>query len=264
MKISLWEQDKIPFYNPDWGDAPTLTPMTVKGAKSCVIIAPGGAYVGRCHDREGEPIAEYFNQNGISAFVLDYRVAPYDYHAIREDVLRAVRVVRREADTYGYPKDKIAMLGFSAGGHLASIALTQFDYGREDGDETDKISSRPDLGILCYPVLTLGEYTHADSRRNLLGRDWENEALAERFSAEKAVREDTPPCFLFHTAEDSCVPVQNTLLFANALMAKKIPVEMHIFPYGWHGLGKGVDAYTKHAGQWIDLAVSYIHDYLEK
>lgn len=263
MKIDLWERD-IPYYNEAWGDAPCLTPFPCKGAKSCVIIAPGGGYENRCHDREGEPIAEYFNQNGISAFVLDYRVAPYDYHAIREDVLRAVRVVRREAKTYGYDENKIAVSGFSAGGHLASMAVTQFDYGRDNGDETDRISSRPDLGILCYPVLTMGAFTHEGSRRNLLGDHWQDEALAEKFSAERNVREDTPPCFLFHTAEDSLVPVENTLQFANQLMAKKIPVEMHIFPYGYHGMGKGLDEYTRHAGGWIDLAVKYIHDYLEK
>lgn len=262
MEIRLWEKD-IPHYNEAWGDPPHLIPYIVNNAKSCVIVAPGGGYEHRCHDREGEDIAKMLNQNGISAFVLNYRIAPYSYPAILEDVLRAVRVARRESAAFGYSADKIAIMGFSAGGHLASMAATHFDYGRENGDATDRLSSRPDLAILCYPVITMGAYTHEGSRRNLLGKEWENEALRERFSSEKAVRDDTPPCFLFHTAEDTVVPVQNALMMASALCAKKIPNELHIFPYGDHGIGLGRNAYESHATQWAPLVVRYIHDYLD-
>lgn len=261
MKIRLWEKE-IPYYNEAWGDEPFLTPFIAEGAKTCVIIAPGGGYEGRCQDREGEHVAEMYNQNGISAFVLNYRVSPYSNPAMLEDVLRAVRVARREAKNFGYDEDKIAMLGFSAGGHLASMALTHFDYGRTAGDETDKISSRPDAGILCYPVITLGPLTHIGSRQHLLGEHWQEEAEADRFSSEKNVRDDTPPCFLFHTAADTCVPVQNTLMMANALIEKKIPVELHIFPFGGHGMGLGQGPDTLHAAAWAPLSVRYLKTYL--
>lgn len=266
-RIKLWEKD-IPYYNENWGDEPCLFPFmakrTAKGERTnaCVIIAPGGGYENRCFDREGEHVANMFCENGISAFVLNYRVAPYSNPAMLEDVLRAVRVARREAANFGYDPHKIAVMGFSAGGHLASMALTHFDYGKRDGDETDRISSRPDAGILCYPVITLGEKTHAGSRRNLLGEKWQDEEEAARFSSEKAVREDTPPCFLFHTASDSAVPADNSMMMAAALMAKKIPVELHIFPFADHGMGMGQGPEALHAAQWVPLAVRYLKDYL--
>ncbi len=262
MIIKLWENN-IPYYNSEYGEEPFLTPYIVDGAKSCVIVAPGGAYIHKAHGHEGVTIAEEFNKNGISAFVLDYRVAPYSYPAILEDVLRAVRVVRREAKNFGYCEDKIAVLGFSAGGHLASMSVTQFDYGRTDGDETDKISSRPDIGILCYPVITLGKYTHSDTKKFLLGEKINDDELAKKLSSEKAVRDDTPPCFIWHTAEDSAVPCENSLLFASALSNRKIPFELHIFPYGEHGLGLAQNSNNGYAAVWMTLAVRFIKTHLE-
>lgn len=259
---SLWEND-IPYYDDTLGQKPRLTAYPKDGAKACVLICPGGGYEHLCMDKEGEWIANMYNENGIAAFVLEYRLRPYHYPAQLEDVLRAVRYVRSLASIYGYDPDKIAICGFSAGGHLASMAVTHFDEGKDDGDAIDALSSRPDLGILCYPVITMGDYTHEGSKNSLLADQRHNAEMVEFLSSELAVKDTSPPCFIVHTAEDNCVPVQNSMKMASALIAKKIPVELHIFPYGYHGFGYGVDDYTRHAGQWAPLSVRYIKDYLE-
>ena len=262
--IKLWEEN-IPCNTETLTTEPFMTPYMVENAKACVIICPGGGYSFLCLDKEGEWIAEMFNQNGISAYVLNYRIAPaYHNPAMLEDVLRAVRVARREASTYGYDENKIAIMGFSAGGHLASMSLTHFDYGKNTGDETDKISSRPDMGILCYPVITMDDYTHSGSRRNLLGSQWEDQAERDKFSSEKNVKDDTPPCFIFHTAADTGVPPKNALAMANALIEKKIPTELHIFPYPNHGMGMGHTPEAKHASQWVGLMLNFMREYLIK
>ncbi len=260
MLIKLWEK-AIPYNTEALTSIPYLTPYPVEGAKKCVVICPGGGYEHLCRDKEGEWIAEMLNQNDIFAFVLEYRLKPYHNPAMLEDVTRAVRVARREAATYGYDSDKIAVMGFSAGGHLASMALTHFDYGKE-GDETDRLSSRPDMGILCYPVITMDDFTHEGSRYNLLGEMWQDEKARETFSSEKQVRPDTPPTFLFHTAADTCVPVANAIVMAQALMANKIPTELHIFPAPDHGIGMGHTPDAMHAGQWVRLLLNFIETYL--
>lgn len=262
-KILLWEE--TPDYNPDFGqEEPCLIPKIVPGAKICVLVIPGGAYTFRAEDHEGIPIADRLNGNGISAFILRYRYAPYHHPVEQKDVNRAVRKVRSLAGTYGYDRDRIAVLGFSAGGHLAATAVTRFDEGREDGDETDKISCRPDAGILCYPVIDLvGEFAHKDSAAFLIG-DPKGEnypALARELSCQNAVKENTPPCFLWHTAADNCVPVENTLMMAAALSAKKIPFEVHIFPEGDHGLGLATET-LPYVSIWMDLAVRFLRLYL--
>lgn len=261
--IKLWEE-KIPCNTETLISEPFMTPYIVEGAKACVIICPGGGYSFLCLDKEGEWIAEMFNKNGISAFVLNYRIAPYHNPAMLEDVLRAVRVARREAKTYGYDENKIAVMGFSAGGHLASMALTKFDYGKDTGDETDQISSRPDMGILCYPVITMDDYGHAGSRRNLLGDKYNDQEMRDAFSSEKNVRDDTPPCFIFHTAADKGVPPKNAISMANALIEKDIITELHIFPFPGHGMGMGHTPDAIHAGQWVGLLLNFIREYLLK
>ena len=262
--IKLWEEN-VPYNTAELCTEPFMTPYMVEGAKACVIICPGGAYCFLCLDKEGEWIAQMFNKNGISAFILNYRIAPkYHNPAILEDVLRAVRVARREAKTYGYDENKIAVMGFSAGGHLASMALTKFDYGKDTGDETDKISSRPDMGILCYPVITMDDYTHSGSRKNLLGDTWEDQAMRDEFSSEKNVRDDTPPCFIFHTAADKGVLPKNAMAMANALIEKNIITELHIFPFPGHGMGMGHTPDAMHASQWVGLLLNFIREYLLK
>ncbi len=250
----LWENG-TPYYNPEFGqEEPTLTPY-LKGDKKrgCVIVCPGGGYSGRA-PHEGEPISRMINEAGIHSFVLNYRVAPYKYPAILEDVMRAVRYVRYHAGEFNIDPNKIGVLGFSAGGHLTTMAIEQFDYGK-DGDLIDAVSSRPDAGILCYPVVSLLRYGHGGSCTNLLG-DKPDEALVKKLSGELSVREDMPPVFMWHTMEDAGVHVRNCLDLCAALKEKNIPAELHIFPYGVHGLGLAQS--NKNAAQWADLVKNWL------
>lgn len=253
--IKLWE--KTPDFDPEKGlEEPCLLDRAVEGADKCVIVIPGGGYFFRAEDHEGEPIAAALNAAGISAFILRYRHNPYRHPIPQNDVNRAVRLVRSMAKKYGYAADKIAVLGFSAGGHLAATAACFFDYGRDDGDEIDKISSRPDLAVLCYPVITIGsEFTHWGTTNCLLGEEYDK-SLAEKMSCEKSVRDDTPHCFIWTTAGDRGVPPENSLMMAAALSAKKIPFELHVFPYGDHGLGLATG--DPHVAVWMDLCIKYI------
>ena len=262
--IYLWEKD-IPLWNGEIGqEPPALEERIVEGAKACIIVIPGGGYEWIAYDHEGDAIANALNENGISAYILRYRIRPYHHPAMQYDVNRAVRVARSLAGKYGYDADKIGVLGFSAGGHLAATAVTHFDYGKDDGDLIDRISCRPDLGVLCYAVIQIfDKYTHEGSSVNLLGATYEkvDRALADSMSAEKAVRDDTPPCFIWHTFEDNCVPCENSILFAKALADKKVPFELHVFPEGPHGLGLAPE--FPHSAQWFPLLVKFIGNRLK-
>lgn len=257
--IALWENN-VPYFKPEYNqEVPALFPYPVENSKACVIVIPGGAYQHIAGDHEGMSIVRNLNENGISAFLLRYRTAPYCHPVMQCDINRAVRVCRSLAGKYGYDEDKIAVMGFSAGGHLASIGVTHFDYGIEGSDEIDKISCRPDMGILCYAVINIGgRFTHGGTTHNILGGKDDKE-LAEYLSSEKAVKSDTPPCFIWHTAADDAVPCENSLMFAAALSEKKIPFELHIFPEGRHGLGYD---YAKnecpHTAEWLPLMMKYI------
>ena len=251
--IRLWPEGQVPYFKKEYGqDEPTLTPYLLNDGKKsgAVIVCPGGAYRVRA-DYEGGPVAEEINKYGVNAFVLNYRLFPYKYPAITEDVLRAVRYVRYHADELGVDPDRIAVLGFSAGGHLANSSMCVFDYGREEGDEIDRVSSRPDGVILCYGVISLQKYTHQGSRQVLIG-GLENEAeLAVKMSGELAVKEDTPHCFIWHTQDDQAVPVQNSLDLYAALTEKKIPSALYVFPHGQHGLGLAKD--RNDVSKWSEL-----------
>ena len=265
-KYYLWEND-VPYFNEEFEqEKPNLTPFIVDGGtdengnkkkNGCVIVCPGGAYHIRA-DHEGDPICEFFNQYGISGFTLAYRLYPYDLNAIMGDVKRAVRWVRYHADEFGIDPEKIAVLGFSAGGNLATLGATQYDYGT-DGDEIDRVSSRPNAGLLCYAVSSLtDELTHEGSREVLL-RHFDEETkkeLAVKLSGEHSVKEDTPPIFMWHTAGDGCVKVENPLTMAAALSAKKIPFELHVFPDGDHGLGLAGD--VPGTREWAPLAADWL------
>lgn len=257
MEYKLWENG-TPYFDETFGQQePTLTPYLLENGKvnSVVIVLPGGGYGGRAA-HEGEPIAKMLNAGGVSSFVLNYRVAPYRHPVMLGDALRAIRYVRFHADKFSIDPQKIGILGFSAGGHLTTTAIEHFDKGLSEGDEIDKVSSRPDAGVLCYAVISLGEYTHLGSKYNLLGNP-PDEALAEKLSGEKSVPDDCPPVFLWHTAEDQAVPVQNSLQMAMALKAKNIPFELHVFPYGHHGLGLAEGNET--VKQWSPLLVNWLH-----
>ena len=235
---------------------PDAAPRTYfKENRPAIIVLPGGGYE-MTYPGEGEPIALEYLARGFCAFVLDYSVYPARFPQALLEALHAIRFVRENAKEYGIDPVKIAICGFSAGGHLAITAAEKFDYGKSDGDEIDKQNSRPDAAVFCYPVCTLlGEYTHKGSVKNLLGTD-EPTDLAYKLSGELNARDDMPPCFIWHTFGDTCVPVQNSLMLADALRKKNIPVEMHLFPDGPHGLGLAEK--IPHTAQWAPLLCNWL------
>ncbi|PTY02088.1 esterase [Opitutaceae bacterium EW11] len=214
-----------------------------------VIVCPGGAYAGLAYDWEGTDMAGWLNSRGIAAIVLRYRM-PVDGDVAHQkwlcpllDAQRAIRFTRAHAAEWAIDPAKVGIMGFSAGGHLASTAGTHFDAGDATAaDPIDRLSSRPDFLILIYPVITMRDYTHAGSRENLLGKT-PDDTLLRRYSNELQVTAETPPTFLLHAEDDDAVPVQNSLLFYDALIAHKVPAELHMYPRGGHGfslaLGKG-------------------------
>ncbi len=224
-------------------DRPTLTVFRADPAKAtgaAFVVCPGGGYGGLAA-HEGKDYALWLNELGISAFVLKYRLGSHGYRhpVMLNDAARAVRLVRSRAAEWQVDPKRIGIIGSSAGGHLVSTLLTHFDAGDPvAADPVDRVSSRPDLGILCYPVITLGEKTHQGSKRNLLGENPEP-ALVRFLSNETQVKNDTPPTFLFHTVEDKAVPVENSLMFAAALTANGVPYSLHVYPKGPHGIGLG-------------------------
>jgi len=188
-------------------------------------------------DHEGKPVALWLNSIGISAFVLDYRVAPYRHPAPLWDAQRAIRYVRSHAGEWNIDRIRVGILGFSAGGHLASAAGTHYDKGNHVAeDKVDQESSRPDLMVLCYPVISFIKFAHQGSASNLLGAD-ASEDIRRLLSSELQVTADTPPAFLWHTSDDAGVPVENSLQFASAMSSHHVPVELHAFQSGRHGLG---------------------------
>ncbi|HNY77564.1 MAG: alpha/beta hydrolase [Sedimentisphaerales bacterium] len=229
------------------GDIPKLTiylPDKDKATGAAIVICPGGGYGHLAMDHEGHQIAQWLNSFGVAGFILQYRHrnsgAGYGHPAPLQDVQRAIRTVRSGADRWSVKPDRIGVLGFSAGGHLASTAVTHFDDKVYDPrDEIDQAGARPDFGVLIYPVISFVEpFTHVGSRQNLLGADAGKE-LMEKFSNERQVTAQTPPCFLIHTWEDTGVPAENSVYFCLAMRKAKVPVEMHLFAKGPHGFGLG-------------------------
>lgn len=205
---------------------------------SAVIICPGGGYGLLATGHEGQLVAKWFNEQGVVAFVLRYRHAPeYHYPAPVLDVQRAIRYVRFHAKEYGINPTMIGIMGFSAGGHLASTAATHFDAGDPVAtDPIDRVSCRPDFTILCYPVISFVEpYSNWGSRLNFFGTNNPPEELAIQFSNERQVKTNTPPTFLFHTDADTDVPAENSIAFYLALRKASVPAELHIYRTGRHG-----------------------------
>jgi len=222
-------------------DIPTLTAFVVPAARStgtAVVVAPGGGYLHLAMEKEGTDVARWLNSLGVSAFVLKYRLGPKYRHPIElGDAQRAIRKVRARADEYHIKPDRVGIMGFSAGGHLASTAGTHYDAGNASAaDPIDRMSSRPDFLVLCYPVISFGQYAHRGSERALLG-DNPDPKLVELLSNELQVNAQTPPTFLFHTSDDGTVPVENSILFYSALKKAGVPAEMHIYEHGPHGVG---------------------------
>ena len=210
---------------------------------TAAIVAPGGSYRALSMNKEGRLPANYLNSLGIAAFVLKYRLGPKYHHPIElGDIQRAIRTLRSRAAEWHIDPARIGVMGFSAGGHLASTASTHFDPGNPAAsDPIDRASSRPDFAILGYPVITLTEsWTHQGSKTNLLG-DNADPALARSLSTETQVTANTPPTFLFHTNADTTVPVENSVHYFLALRKAGVPAEMHIFKDGAHGAGLAME-----------------------
>lgn len=230
-------------------DKPTLTAYRPeKPNGTAVVVCPGGGYGFLAMDHEGKQVAEFLAKRGVTAFVLKYRIVTKDrpgplLDAPLLDAQRAIRTVRANAKDYGIDPAKVGVWGFSAGGHLASTATTHFDTGSadRDADAIDRQSCRPDFAVLAYPVISMDPaVTHGGSRRNLLG-DKPDAQLVERFCNEKHVTRDTPPVFLFHTSADTVVVPEHATRFYLACKAAKVPVELHIYEKGKHGVGLGTD-----------------------
>jgi len=224
-------------------DIPTITPYlpapgTATGA--ALLICPGGGYA-HLSPHEGDGYARFFAAHGVTSFVLAYRLGSdgYRYPAIFLDAARGLRYVRAHAADWSVDPARIGIVGSSAGGHLASTLMTHFDAGKPaDPDPIERQSDRPDLGILCYPVISMGPDAHAGSKANLLGPT-PSPDLVTLLSNELQVTADTPPAFLFSTWEDKTVKVENTLSFAAALRAHGVRFDLHIYEHGAHGMGLG-------------------------
>jgi len=222
-------------------DKPTLTiclPEKEAANGTAIVICPGGGYGFVSMDREGQQIADWLNSIGVAAFIVNYRHngLGYSYPAPLQDAQRALRIVRSRAQELNINPKRIGLMGFSAGGHLASSIGTHFQNNYyEAKDDIDKVSCRPDFMILLYPVITFDDsFTHSGSKRNLLGPNPEQE-LVENLSNEKQVTADTPPTFIVHSSEDRTVPVENSIYFYLALRKAGVPAEMHIYLKGTHG-----------------------------
>jgi acetyl esterase/lipase len=240
---------------------PTLTlyfPEKGKSNGAAIIIFPGGGYGGLSMVNEGSSIAEAFNKMGVTAFVVKYRLPSDDIMVDKtigplQDAQQAVLTVRKNAVKWGIKPDKIGIIGFSAGGHLASTAGTHFD--KVLVEDKENISVRPDFMVLLYPVISFGPMAHVGSRENLIGKT-PAQSLIDLYSNEKQVTANTPPTFLVHATDDDAVPVQNTLMFYDALLSAKVKAEMHIFQAGGHGFGlnnpKSKDKWIDWCQNWLD------------
>ena len=254
----LWENGAPGALGQEDKDRPTLTLYHAAEANAtgaAMVICPGGGYAGLAQ-HEGKDYAEWLAKNGVTCFVLKYRLGSggYKHPRMLEDAARAVRLVRARASEWRVDTNRVGIMGSSAGGHLASTLLTHFDAGKSGADDPVKRqSSRPSLGILCYPVITMGEKTHQGSKRNLLG-DKPAGDLVKLLSNELQVTRETPPTFLWHTAEDTAVVPENSMLFAMALQAHNVPYELHIYEKGRHGIGlANGHPWTEQCLRWLKL-----------
>ncbi|MEP7075030.1 MAG: alpha/beta hydrolase [Acidobacteriota bacterium] len=241
VPIKLWENGAPNAVGNTPEDIPMLTPFPAPkelATGAAIVICPGGGYQHLADVKEGSDVAKWLNSLGISAFVLKYRLG-MRYHQPNQllDAARALRIVRSRAKEWNIDAARIGILGFSAGGHLASTLGTHFDAGKPDAaDAIDHVSSRPDLMVLVYPVITMGEFTHGGSKLNLLDKD-PSPDLVKLYSNELQITKDAPPTFLIHTMSDPVVSVENSTMFAAALRKAGVPFEMHIYEQGPHGFG---------------------------
>jgi acetyl esterase/lipase len=280
--VPLWAAGKIPNYKKTaeterWDTGQTIHVYTVQSPDiavflppkriatgQAVIICPGGGYGTLSYDWEGTAIAKLLNSKGIAGMVLKYRL-PNSKSNIEPDksplldAKRAIRLVRYYAGKWNIKTDKVGIMGFSAGGHLASTLGTHFDPGDANAaDSVDRISSRPDFMILLYPVITMSKpYMHAGSRNNLIGQNPDPE-MAKYYSNDLQVTKQTPPTFLVHATDDTSVPVENSLSFYQALKDNNVSAEMHIYPKGGHGFGLALD--KGYLQTWTDRCIDWLRE----
>lgn len=251
----------------EWGGVshvsiPTLTPyFPEKGIANgaAVLVIPGGGYYGVAMGHEGDAIAKAFNKIGVAAFVLKYRL-PSDSIMVDktigplQDAQTALVIIRKNAVAWNIDPNRVGVIGFSAGGHLASTLGTHFD--KPAIENKDNISLRPDFMMLIYPVISFGPLAHVGSRENLIGKN-PSQQLIDLYSNEKQVTANTPPTFLVHATDDNVVPVQNSVMFYDALLANKVKAEMHIYQAGGHGFGLN-NKTTKE--QWFDSLTDWLDE----
>lgn len=257
--IKLWENGSVPYFNDACDTAPYLDEYLVDDTvRPCVIVFPGGGYA-HLSPHEGETTAQFFRAKGFHAFVLQYRLAPLHRHpAMLADALRAIRLVRHRAKEFFVDPEKIAICGFSAGGHLAGTAATLYDHPFEKLDAIDEESARPDAAILCYAVMSFVSHVNTGTYNNLLsGYEGEElETLRHYLSVEEHITENTPPMFLWHASSDPAVPPENSLNVALQLQKHHIPYALHVFPSGGHGRGLAWD--IPYTNTWSDLCCDWL------
>jgi acetyl esterase/lipase len=256
--IPIWGENATPEHSSnDFTPTLDLYPVDTDTPVGAVLIFPGGGY-GHRAPHEGETIAREFNKKGIHAFVAQYRVSPNRHPAPLNDAIRSIRIVRSKAAELKIKPDKIAVCGFSAGGHLAGSLGVHYESGNPNAQEPlERLDSRPDALILCYAVNSSGEFANQGSFNNLLGENAPEDML-EKMSLEKQVDENTPPTFLWHTAEDSAVPVENSLFFAKSLSKHNIPFELHVYEKGRHGLGLAHE--LPRVATWFSLCCEWLEE----
>ncbi len=243
-KVRLWPEGAPGAKGDTDKDQPFINVWSAakdKANGAAFVVCPGGGYGGLAADHEGVQVAKWFNGLGVSAFVLHYRLGSAGYHFPTQliDVQRAIRHVRANAKQYGIDPNRIGIIGFSAGGHLTSMAATMFDEKPEGmtNDAVDQVSARPDVAAPTYPVISMiQDFGHKGSRKNLLGPN-DNDKLAKHVSTETRVTASTPPTFIFQTDEDTVVPAENAVAFYLACRKNKVPAELHIYRPGPHGVG---------------------------
>ena len=261
-EIYLWEDgSENNGQNPDYRPKikiyyPTVHDKDASKKFAAVLICPGGGYhIQASH--EGQPFARLFAMNGIIGIVLTYRVYPDRYPGSYSDACRAIRYLRKNADNYNIDPDRIGIMGFSAGGHLASTVATQPELHKDKYDDlVGSVSARPDRLILGYPVISfIDDYAHTGSANALLGEELDPK-MARQLSNNHQVTKDNPPVFLFHTCEDKGVPPQNSMSFAEACIENGVPVEMHLYETGKHGVGMALD--NPSLRTWTDLLINWL------
>lgn len=246
----------LPYYN--------MSEMNRQNKKRpCMVICPGGAYC-MCSERESEPVALQFLAQGFNVFVITYSTAPHQFPTQLREVAALMELIYENADNWNCNTSKIAIMGFSAGGHLAAHYSTAYDC--EEVREVFPESKAVNASVLCYPVITADPaHAHLGSFYNLLGKQDITEQDVQKYSCDRLVKENTPPAFIWHTAEDNAVPVMNSLLYASALSKYKIPFELHIYPYGWHGLSTAdyltndnINEKIDHVAAWVGCACKWL------